>query len=46
MKHRFGDSMSLRDTDLDGKVVRFLEPPLTPAERAIAEIEGCILGTV
>jgi hypothetical protein len=36
----------MRDADLDGRLVRFLEPPLTPAECAMAEIEGWILGTV
>jgi hypothetical protein len=39
-----GDSVAawMRDADLDGRVVRFLDPPLTPAERAIAEIEGWV----
>ena len=34
----------LRRADLDGSLADFLDPPLTPSERTIAEIEGWILG--
>jgi hypothetical protein len=34
----------LRGADLDGSLKEFLNPPLTPAERAVAQIEGWILG--
>jgi hypothetical protein len=34
----------LRQGDLDGSLAGFLEPGLTPAERAKAQIEGWILG--
>ena|SRR5437764_7701083 len=34
----------LRRADIDGSLTRFFEPPLTPAERSLAEIEGWILG--
>ena len=36
----------LRQTDQDGQLNRFLRPSLTPAERAIAEVEGWILGVM
>jgi hypothetical protein len=35
---------SLRQADLDGRLQGFLKPSLTPDERALAEIEGWILG--
>ncbi len=35
----------MRGADLDGNLARFLEPSLAPADRAMAEIEGWILGT-
>ena len=34
----------LRQADLDGSLSRYLSPPLTPAERTIARVEGWILG--
>jgi hypothetical protein len=34
----------LRQTDQDGQLNSFLSPSLTPSERAIAEVEGWILG--
>ena len=34
----------MRRADLDGSLARFLDPSLTPAERATAEIESWILG--
>ena len=34
----------LRLADEDGRLQRALNPPLTPTERAVAEIEGWILG--
>lgn len=34
----------LRRADLDGSLADFLNPPLLPAERKVAEIEGWILG--
>jgi hypothetical protein len=34
----------LRQADLDGGLRGFLEPALTPEERALAEVEGWILG--
>ncbi len=33
-----------RNADLDGSLSGFFEPPLTPQERAAADIEGWILG--
>ena len=35
----------LRDADLTGSLPTFLEPPLEPPIRTVAEIEGWILGT-
>ena len=34
----------LRQVDLDGQLEKFLNPALTPPERAVAEVEGWILG--
>jgi len=34
----------LRDMDMKGTLLEYLEPTLTPAERTVAEIEGWILG--
>lgn len=34
----------LRGADLDGSLASFLDPPLVPPERKLAEIEGWILG--
>lgn len=34
----------MRRADLDGSLAEYLEPSLTPAERAVAQIEGWILG--
>jgi hypothetical protein len=34
----------LRGADLDGSLIGFLNPSLTPAERAVAQVEGWILG--
>jgi len=34
----------LRQADLDGRLQGFLAPTLTPSERAVAEVEGWILG--
>ncbi|MBU0509928.1 hypothetical protein KKH27_13985 [bacterium] len=34
----------LRQSDLDGKLTGFFNPPLTPTERSTAQIEGWILG--
>jgi hypothetical protein len=34
----------LRAADRDGSLARYLMPALTPAERAVAQIEGWILG--
>jgi hypothetical protein len=34
----------MRLADLDGSLAGFLDPCLTPSERAIAQIEGWILG--
>jgi len=36
----------LQRADLNGSLVRFLQPPLTPKERELAAIEGWILGVV
>jgi len=34
----------MRRADVDGSLAKFLQPSLTPAERAAAQIEGWILG--
>ena len=34
----------MRHADVDGSLAKFLQPSLTPAERAAAQIEGWILG--
>ena len=34
----------LRAADRDGSLARYLAPALTPAEQAVAQIEGWILG--
>ena len=34
----------MRSADLTGSLRRFLNPPLTPAERTVAQVEGWILG--
>ena len=34
----------LRDADLDGRLDRFLSPELTAPQRAVAGVEGWILG--
>ena len=34
----------LRQADLDGQLVKFLNPALTPPQRTVAEVEGWILG--
>jgi hypothetical protein len=34
----------LREADRLGQLARFLKPSLTPAERAVAGVEGWILG--
>ena len=34
----------LQQADLDGQLAKFLNPVLTPSERAVAEVEGWILG--
>ncbi len=34
----------LQETDLAGKLAQFFQPPLTEDERAIADLEGWILG--
>jgi hypothetical protein len=34
----------LREADRSGQLARFLQPSLTPAERAVAGVEGWILG--
>ena len=34
----------MRRADLDGGIAAFLHPPLAPAERTVAQIEGWILG--
>ena len=36
----------MRNADLDGNLARFFDPPLTPANRATAQIEGWILGVL
>ena len=36
----------MRGTDLGGSLAQFLDPPLTAAERATAEVEGWILGVM
>lgn len=36
----------MRRSDLDGTLSRFLDPPLMPAERALAQVEGWILGVM
>ncbi len=36
----------LREADFDGGLLRHFDPPLTPSERAIAEVEGWILGVL
>jgi hypothetical protein len=36
----------LRRSDLDGSLTAFLEPALTPPERAVAQVEGWILGVM
>jgi len=42
----FAVAESLRRADLDGSLATWLDPPLLPAERARAEIEGWILGVL
>lgn len=34
----------MRRADLDGTLAGFLDPPLAPAERTMAEVEGWIPG--
>jgi hypothetical protein len=34
----------LKEADRSGQLARFLQPSLTPAERAVAGVEGWILG--
>ncbi len=34
----------VRSADLDGSLTSFLDPPLTPAQCHLAQIEGWILG--
>jgi hypothetical protein len=34
----------MRRADLDGSLTGFFDPPLAPAERSLAQIEGWILG--
>lgn len=34
----------LRQVDLDGRLAEFLNPALTPSQRAVAQVEGWILG--
>ena len=34
----------LRQADLDGRLAEFLNPALTPSQRAVAQVEGWILG--
>ncbi|MGP0090904.1 MAG: hypothetical protein ACLPKB_13240 [Xanthobacteraceae bacterium] len=36
----------MRQADLDGRLATFLHPPLAPAERTVAQVEGWILGVV
>jgi hypothetical protein len=36
----------LRRADMDGSLQRFLNPPLEPQERTLAQVEGWILGVV
>ena len=36
----------LRQADLDGSLARFLNPSLLPGERAVAQVEGWILGVM
>lgn len=36
----------LRQTDLDGSFAKFLNPSLLPGERAVAQVEGWILGVM
>ena len=36
----------LRQTDLDGSLPEFLNPSLLPGERAVAQVEGWILGVM
>jgi hypothetical protein len=36
----------MRQTDLDGSLAGFLNPSLSPAERAVAQVEGWILGVM
>ena len=36
----------LRQADLDGRISTFLAPPLNPAERTLAQVEGWILGVM
>lgn len=36
----------LQRADLNGSLVNFFNPPLTPEERGVANIEGWILGVV
>ena len=36
----------MRSADLDGSLQRFLNPPLTPAESTVAQVEGWILGVM
>ena len=40
----YAASVWMRNADLDGSLVEFLDPPLTAAERDLARIEGWILG--
>ncbi len=34
----------MRRADLDGSLTDFLDPPLAPVQRQVAQIEGWILG--
>ncbi|MCG6897424.1 MAG: hypothetical protein LJE61_08540 [Thiocapsa sp.] len=34
----------LRQTDLSGRLRGYLDPPMTASERAVAAVEGWILG--
>jgi hypothetical protein len=36
----------LQQADLDGSLAEFLNPSLMPNERAVAEVEGWILGVM
>jgi hypothetical protein len=36
----------MRRADLDGRLIGFLNPSLSPAERTVAQVEGWILGVM